>query len=222
MLILENIRKDYLNGNNKPVRALDLPYWRVSRGDQIAIVGPSGSGKSTLLHCIAGLITPTEGTIAYDETYQHTMSESEITAWRGKEVGYIFQNLNLMAALTIEENIKAGLYFSHNSATSLSAQDISELLDKVGLKGYEKKLPHQLSMGEQQRVAFVRAICKQPSLILADEPTASLDEENSIRVIDLLQEYCRTHECTCLIATHDKSVQDRFPQRLTLMRGGRS
>ena len=220
MLVLDKITKDYKDGENQFVRALTVTHLEIPQGTQLALIGPSGSGKSTLLHCIAGLITPTTGSICDDAVNIQEWTETDRAKWRGSKLGYVFQQCNLLESLTVQENIMAGAYFSRRQQASSLKARIAELLHMVGLDNYENKKPREISMGEQQRVAIVRVLIKEPQLILADEPTASLDEKNSAAVIRLLREYGKNHQCTCIVATHDAQIQQAYEHQCILTKGG--
>ena len=185
MILVKELQKKYVAGADNVTVALHVPYLKIADGAQLAVVGPSGSGKSTLLQCLAGIITPTAGDIWIGEDNVKTWSEKKKAQWRGANLGYIFQELNLLPSLTVMDNIVAGLYFAGKSITGKRRRWIAELLQLVGLAGFEEKLPQTMSIGEQQRVAVVRALAKTPTVIFADEPTASLDSENSLLVIRL-------------------------------------
>ncbi len=218
MIIIKQLKKEYHDGASKRQQALQIESLRICEGQQWVITGPSGSGKSTLLHCLAGIIRPTEGDIWAGPFHISHMTEQELAKWRGEYIGYMFQQFNLLPALTVEENIRAGLYFSGKEIPNVSGV-ISQLLEAVGLDDYEDRYPGQLSVGEQQRVAAVRAVIKEPQIILADEPTASLDEQNSRMVMELLRRYSREHEAVLLVASHDKAVMKEFSLALHLEKG---
>ncbi len=223
MITIQHLEKRYKDGHNEIV-ALHLPHASFERGSQWAIVGPSGSGKSTLLHCLAGIIRPDKGEIKVDDQRLNDFTETNLQQWRSKEIGYIFQDFNLLPALTVQENIEFGAYlaFSGDAAQYKEAlrTRYNELLKSMDIEILAHKKPAALSRGEQQRVAVARALIKSPSLVLADEPTASLDEENSHRVMNLLTAYCQVANATLLVATHDPLTKSYCNHSLTLTKGG--
>lgn len=223
MITIQGLEKRYQDGH-KEIVALHLPEALFERGSQWAIVGPSGSGKSTLLHCLAGIIRPDAGEIKIDDEKLQECTEKDLQLWRSKKVGYIFQDFNLLTALTVAENIELGAYlaFSHDSARykEVLHSRFSTLLESMDITELVHKKPAALSRGEQQRVAVARALIKNPSLVLADEPTASLDEENSHRVMELLTSYCKEANATLLVATHDPLTKSYCTHSLALTKGG--
>ncbi len=213
MLEVENLICDYPEEGGRTVRGLTLPLFRMGEGEAWGVEGPSGSGKTTLFHCLAGLLTPTRGRIVMDGVEMTGLSESERARWRGKNLGYVFQEPKLLPFLTLEENIRLS---GRLAGKEVSVQEIRELLTEVDLPGCGKRFPRQLSGGERQRAAFVRAIVRQPRLLLADEPTASLDAGNSRKILDLLLGYQAQSGCLLLCASHDPAVQARFVRKLEL------
>lgn len=213
MLEVENLICDYPEEGGRAVRGLTLPLFRMGDGEAWGVEGPSGSGKTTLFHCLAGLLTPTRGRIVLDGVELTGLSEPERARWRGKNLGYVFQEPKLLSFLTLEENIRLS---GRLAGKEVSAQEIRELLTEVDLPGCGKRFPRQLSGGERQRAAFVRAIVRQPRLLLADEPTASLDARNSRKILDLLLGYQAQSGCLLLCASHDPAVQARFVRKLEL------
>lgn len=180
------------------------------------ITGPSGSGKTTFLHCLSGLLTPTSGSIRIGEVQLSSLSPSERCDFRAAKVGYVFQKPLLLSYLTVKENIRLSASLSGGSADD---DTISSLLHRVGLSGLEERKADRLSGGQQQRVSFLRAIVRRPALLLADEPTAALDEENGKKLMDFMLDYQRETGCFLLCATHDKRVMDRFPLRYDVQKG---
>lgn len=189
---------------------------RVGRGERVAIVGPSGSGKSTLLSVLAGLETPTSGRVVVAGQDYAGLSQAELTAHRGANIGIIFQSFHLLAGLNALENIMLPLELSGAADT----QRGQELLEAVGLGERGEHLPSQLSGGEQQRVAIARALITAPQLLLADEPTGNLDQQTGGRVLDLLMRLSETHNTTLLLITHDSGVAARC-DRVVEMRDGK-
>ena len=169
--------------------------------------------KTTLFHCLAGLLTPTRGRIVLDGVELTGLSEPERARWRGKNLGYVFQEPKLLPFLTLEENIRLS---GRLAGQTVSSGQIRELLAQVDLPDCAGRFPRQLSGGERQRAAFVRAIVRRPRLLLADEPTASLDVKNSRRILELLLGYQARSGCLLLCASHDPAVQARFARKLEL------
>ena len=225
MITIQGLEKRYKDGDQEIV-ALHLPYAEFDRGTQWAVVGPSGSGKSTLLHCLAGIIRADGGQIKTGEGILTDFDEDALQFWCSIEIGYIFQDFNLIDALTVKENIELGAYLSLGhyvsgyNKTEQFQERLQHLLETMDIVNLLNKRPSALSRGEQQRVAVARALIKEPSLVLADEPTASLDEENSRRVMDLLTSYCKQSNATLLVATHDPLKKSYCSNVITLTKGG--
>ncbi|SMC74817.1 ABC transporter ATP-binding protein [Sporomusa malonica] len=217
MLELNQVRKDYRD-QSQTVTAVVIDKLCVKAGAQLALVGPSGSGKTTLLHLISGLLTPTSGEIIFAGTNISGMSERWRDSWRATTVGYVFQRLNLLPSLNIVDNLLLPMSFAGVIPEQERRQWAIKLLGIVGLADRINSRPQRLSMGEQQRVAIARAIVNKPRLILADEPTASLDHDNSILVIELLRQLAQENNSILLVATHDRQVIDQFPQVYSLGR----
>ncbi|GCF10850.1 ABC transporter ATP-binding protein [Dictyobacter arantiisoli] len=189
----------------------------VKRGELLALVGPSGSGKSTLLGILAGLDTPTSGHIVLDGIDITRMSEGKLAAIRNRKIGMVFQAYNLIATLTAQENVEIPLYVGkHPGLPSARAR---ELLDLVGLSHRLGHRPAQLSGGEQQRVAIARALAADPALIIADEPTGNLDEQNGQKLLKLIADLRAQTGKTFILATHDATVA-AHADRVIRMRDG--
>lgn len=217
MLSIDNLVCEYREGDGTMVRGLSLPGFRLGDGEACAVTGPSGSGKTTLFHCISGLLQPSSGTISINGVPITGLSQPEKARWRAKHLGYIFQEPKLLPFLTVGENIRLSAAMADRQVT---AGDIEAWLSKVGLKGCADRVPAKLSGGERQRASLVRALIRQPELLLADEPTASLDGVNSRNVLDLLLAYQKESGCLLLCASHDPVVQNRFTNRLMLRKEG--
>jgi putative ABC transport system ATP-binding protein len=210
---LKGLVVDYTLGRH-PFTVLDIPAWTLPQGAQVAIFGPSGCGKSTLLHIIAGLMAPTRGTVVICGEDLGRLSEPELDRFRANHIGYIFQEFNLLQGYSALENVLLGLTFSTLKPDRLLAR---ELLARVGLSQRERHLPSELSVGERQRVAIARALAHKPTLILADEPTGSLDPHHARDVVLLLQEICREHDCSLLTVSHDAEVVRSFATSLPFL-----
>ena len=222
MLEIHNLIKQYRNPAGETVTVLTVPDFLVEKGEQVIIAGPSGSGKTTLLHVIAGLLPATSGDILWDGSSFKQMTEKQRDHWRALNIGYIFQNFNLLPSLTAEENILAACAFANCKCKPEHKKAANELLARVGLADKASSKPSRLSMGEQQRVAIARALINRPGLILADEPTASLDQENITKVLALIQSLCEEKNSTLLLATHDPLVMARFSRRYEMRSGCKS
>jgi putative ABC transport system ATP-binding protein len=200
------------------VEALRGINLEVAPGEFVALTGPSGCGKSTLLHLLAGLDTPTTGTVWVNRTNLCLLNEEERTTFRGRNIGVVFQAFNLLDILTAEENVALPLTLAgvpYREAVRQSQQ----ALDRVGLAGRGRHFPAELSGGEQQRVAVARSIVANPSLLVADEPTGSLDSDNGSIVFDLLRGLAGTSQRTVLLVTHDPALATRA-DRVVRLRDG--
>ncbi len=196
------------------VRALDGVSFEVEAGEWIAIMGPSGSGKTTLINILGGLDTPTSGRAMVEDVDVARLDEAGLTRYRADKVGFIFQQFHLVPYLTALENVMLAQYF-HSTTDEGEARGA---LKRVGLGDRVEHLPAQLSGGEQQRVAVARALINHPKIILADEPTGNLDEENERLVIDLVREL-HTSGHTILMVTHDPSIAQLADRRIELAHG---
>ena len=201
ILTTQNLCKTYGTGDAK-VDALKNASFSVSRGEFVAIVGPSGSGKSTLLHLLGALDTPSSGKVFLDGKDIFNMREKELSVFRRRNIGFIFQAYNLVPELNVEENIILPLLLDYRKP---DRKYIDELLGILGLADRRRHLPNQLSGGQQQRVAIGRALVTKPSLILADEPTGNLDSKNSRDVISLMKLSVEKYQQTLLMITHNQS-----------------
>ena len=202
LLEIKSISKIYGKGNN-PVHALKDVSFSVDKGEYIAIVGESGSGKSTLLNIIGAIDIPTDGKVIINNKDLFTMTDSELTVFRRRNIGFIFQGFNLIPELTVEQNIIFPVLLDYKKP---DRKYLDELLNILGLQERRNHLPSELSGGQQQRVAIGRALITRPSLILADEPTGNLDSKNSSEVISLLKESSQKYEQTIIMITHSHSI----------------
>lgn len=202
LLAVEALCKTY-GTQEATVNALKDVTFSVSKGEFVAIVGESGSGKSTLLNAIGALDMPTSGTIRIDGKEIFSMKENKLTIFRRRNIGFIFQNFNLIPELTVEQNILFPLLLDYQKPNH---NYLEELLTILNLKERRNHLPSQLSGGQQQRVAIGRALIMKPMLLLADEPTGNLDTQNSSEVIALLKEAVRKYQQTIIMITHSKSI----------------
>ncbi|MDP5106880.1 MAG: ABC transporter ATP-binding protein [Polaribacter sp.] len=215
ILKINDLEKTYISGS-KQLTVISTISFEVEKGSIFSIVGPSGSGKTTLLGLCAGLDYPTSGTIELCDTPLQDLNEDERAALRNKEVGFIFQNFQLLPTLTALENVIVPLELQGEKN---AAKFGKELLEKVGLADRMHHYPTQLSGGEQQRVALARAFSNKPSILFADEPTGNLDEETGEKVIQLLFELNKETGTTLVIITHDLDLANRTQQILRLKGG---
>lgn len=209
ILSAENISKIYGNGNTR-VEALKNVSFSVSKGEFVSVVGPSGSGKSTLLNLLGALDYPTYGKVFLDERDVFSMKEKELSVFRRRNIGFIFQAFNLVPELNVRENIVLPLLLDYKKPDE---QYINELLEVLGLTDRKHHLPNQLSGGQQQRVAIGRALAAKPAIILADEPTGNLDTKNSREVINLMKMSVKIYNQTLIMITHNQdfaSFSDRI------------
>ena len=202
LLEVKNLSKTYGTGETA-VHALKNATFSVSKGEFVAVVGESGSGKSTLLNLIGGLDTPTAGKVFLDGRDLFSMKERNLTVFRRRNIGFVFQSFNLIPELTVEQNILFPVLLDYQKPDQ---KYLEQLLDLLHLTERRRHLPSQLSGGQQQRVAIGRALMTRPALILADEPTGNLDSQNSSEVIALLKEASRTYEQTIVMITHSRTI----------------
>jgi putative ABC transport system ATP-binding protein len=201
------------------VRALDGASIAISRGEFLGIVGSSGSGKTTLLNLLAGLDTPTSGTVEFDGTPLPTLSRRELASYRASKVGMVFQSFNLIAHYTALQNVETALYFN-NTPPKERRRLASAILEQLGLGDRLTHRPADLSGGEQQRVAVARAIVKRPDLLFADEPTGNLDFENAQQIVALLTGLHRDG-LTVVMVTHNLELAQKHTERTIRMQYGR-
>ncbi len=214
---VKNVRKTYM-GNGievKAVRGIDLT---IKSGEFTAIVGPSGSGKTTFLNTISGLDSPTEGEIQLNGKDLRKMNGKELSDMRRDNIGFIFQSYNLIPVLTVEENIEYIMMLQGIKASERKKR-VSQILKEVELSGFEDRFPPQLSGGQQQRVAVARAMVSNPTLILADEPTANLDSKTSNSLLDMMKRLNKETNMTFLFSTHDPLIMEKADRVITLKDG---
>ena len=182
-------------------------------GAHVALWGPSGCGKSTMLNLITGLLTPDSGRVVIDETEIQGIGDAAMDAFRGRHFGFVFQTFNLLKPFTAFQNVMLGMQFSDTLPPKEWKPRALELLDRVGLGHRLHAKPTTMSVGEQQRVAIARALASKQKIVVADEPTGSLDPKSSGAVMDLLLEMCREQDVTMLMVTHDRALAELLPQR---------
>ena len=213
LLNLSHIYKDYQQ-EKLVVPVLKDVSLSVEEGEYVAIMGPSGSGKSTLLNIIGGIETPDSGKITIHGETIGEMNEKNLTLYRRKHLGYIFQMYNLIPNLNIKENVEVGAYLSDNPL------DVDDLLKTLGLYEHRHKLPNQLSGGQQQRTAIGRAVVKNPDILLCDEPTGALDYHTSKEILKLLEDVSRKYGNTVVMVTHNDALQN-MADRVVKLRDGK-
>lgn len=184
------------------VYALKKASFTIEDGEFVIILGPSGAGKSTLLNLLGGIDTISEGEILIDGAPLSIRNEKELSDYRAKQIGFIFQFYNLIPTLTVAENVALMKDLKKDTLP------YEQVLQEVGLGAHGKKFPNQLSGGEQQRVSIARAICKNPKILLCDEPTGALDSETGKLILTLLQDMCRTYHKTTIIVTHNAPIAE--------------
>ena len=207
------ISVDRLSFGYSDQKVLSIPHLEVEEGQHLLVLGSSGSGKTTLLHILGGLLAPSEGTIQIGNTDLYGLNNQQRDKYRGQNVGLIFQKPHLIAALSVEDNLVLAQYLS---GTAQDKGRAIEVLEELGLGHKAKSKVKSLSQGEQQRVTIARALLNRPRIILADEPTASLDDANAKKVIQLLKSQAEKYNASLMIATHDQRVKDEFELQLNL------
>ena len=217
MIQCRGISKSYRKGSKvvTPLQALDLD---VPKGEFLALMGPSGSGKTTLLNLLSGIDSPTEGSMVIAGTELARLSRRDLTSWRARNVGYIFQLYHLIPVLTAFENVELPLLLAPISRKERHAR-VQTALDLVGLGDRIHHTPAELSGGQEQRVAIARALVADPSLLVADEPTGDLDRESATKILDLLRQLTREFGKTIVMVTHDAKAAAAADRTLHLEKG---
>lgn len=201
-------------GEPRGLQGVDLS---VPSGSFVSIAGESGAGKSTLLRILGGLDRHYTGELRIGGRSHHLMRDRELSVWRNQEVAYIFQNYQLLPHLTVEENLRLPFTWRREAPSGRAQRVLAQRqLERVGIAHLSRRFPESLSGGEQQRVAIARALIMEPSLILADEPTGSLDAATALHMLELLEEYQRSSACTLIVVSHDPKVLARASLRLEL------
>lgn len=189
------------------------PDWEVAQGDHSLILGGSGCGKTTLLHLLAGLLKSQGGELTVADTSLPQLNGTKLDTFRGKNIGLIFQKPHLINTLSVKDNLKLTQYL----AQLPQDQDrINQVLSALDISGKANAKVYELSQGQQQRVAIARAVLNKPKVVMADEPTASLDDKNAFSVLDILEQQARDNQASLIIATHDQRIKDRIKTQLTL------
>ena len=217
LIILDGVCKSYDLGETE-VAVLEGVNLVIEPGEFVAISGPSGSGKSTLCNLLGLLDTPTSGSVRFQSKEVTALSDDESSELRNKAIGIVFQNFNLIPVLSASENVKLPLEVM-GVAQAVADNDVRNRLSQVGLEHYASQRPHKLSGGQQQRVAIARALVTNPSLVIADEPTANLDSETAIQIIDLMRQLNQDSGTTFIFATHDERLLTRVERIIVLCDG---
>jgi putative ABC transport system ATP-binding protein len=206
-LVLEGIRKSFREPDGTPLPILEIERFQIDRAEQVVLVGSSGGGKTTLLNVVAGITTPDAGQVVIDGVDITRLPEVGRDRFRADHVGIVFQTFNLLPAFSALENVLLGMSFARGR---VDRQHAMELLKRVGLERRLDHRPGQLSVGEQQRVAVARALANSPTLLLADEPTASIDVTHQEAVLTLIREICGEQNVAILLVTHSHDVASQF------------
>jgi ABC-type lipoprotein export system ATPase subunit len=217
MIQVEGVSKGYRSGRGRVLALSDVSF-TIEKHSTVAVFGKSGSGKTTLLYCIGGLERPEHGKVICFGVDIHSLSEKALCLFQRKNVGFVFQHANLFSYLTVFENIAFSLELNGFERKSI-ANRVSELLENIGLADASEALPHELSGGEVQRVSVARAIAHSPQVLLADEPTASLDSATGRDLVQLMFNMGRDQRCTMIIATHDPGIIKLADARLPIQDG---
>ncbi len=216
---LIDVKKHYMLGETR-VEALRGVTLRIEKGEFLAIAGPSGSGKSTMLNMFGCIDIPSEGIVKVDEVETEHLSDKELTRYRRTKIGFIFQSFNLIPVLNVYENIEFPLLLQKQFSRKEREAIVMHFIEEVGLSDRLKNKANELSGGQRQRVAIARALVAKPIIVLADEPTANLDSETGLRIIDLMREINEREETTFIFSTHDSHIT-AHARRIIHIRDGR-
>lgn len=217
LIEVQNAHKIYQLGETeiKALRGVDIT---IDAGEFVAVWGPSGSGKSTLCNLIGAIDRPSKGSVRFDGTDLSNLSDNQQSAMRSQQIGFIFQSFNLVPVLSATENVMLPLQIQGVSNADARKRAV-EMLDQVGLSRFANHWPQKLSGGQRQRVAIARALVTQPKLVVADEPTANLDSENAMRIVELMREMDRSSGATFIFSTHDERLLKHVDRKVHLMDG---
>ncbi len=202
MISIKSVAHSY-NGTQQ----ISFKDWQINDGEQWLLLGESGSGKTTLLHILTGILKPKQGEVKISDTSIYTLSSKNLDQFRGRNIGIIFQRPHLIKSLTIAENLLLAQSFAHLPENH---ERIDEVLKSLDISHKKNAYPKELSQGQLQRVSIARAVINKPALLIADEPTSSLDDKNAAAVLELLMEQSGLNQATLVVATHDKRVKDAF------------
>jgi putative ABC transport system ATP-binding protein len=217
MIVLRNVTRRYQQGENG-VLALDDVSLEIEASEFVAVTGESGSGKSTFLHLVGALDKPDSGEVVVDGLALQSASEQQLTAYRARRLGIVFQFLNLLPTLNVLENVCLPLQFQRINSREAIVR-AREMLRLVGMEKRERHFVHQLSGGEMQRAAIARALVHRPAVLLADEPTGNLDGANAENVLEIFQRVAEQHLTTLVVVTHSSAVAERAGRRIVLRDG---
>ncbi|MYV21035.1 ABC transporter ATP-binding protein [Lactobacillus salivarius] len=217
MIRLENINKYYQQGDSQFHVLHDINL-NIDAGELVAIIGESGSGKSTLINIIGFLDDKFEGTYYYNNEPIHDYDRKDFSKLRNENVGFVFQNFKLLRDVSVAGNVALPLLYAGKKRAEIKER-VSEVLSKVGLAGYENKLPKNMSGGQQQRVSIARAIATNPKFLIADEPTGALDTQTSQEIMNLFKELNRESHTTIILVTHDPHVAEQCERVVTILDG---
>ncbi|MDQ8053670.1 MAG: ABC transporter ATP-binding protein [Pedobacter sp.] len=209
MISIKGVQHQY--AQQQPIRFKD---WQISDGEKWLLLGESGSGKTTLLHILTGILKPAQGEVEINGTAIYQLSAKKLDQFRGQQIGIIFQKPHLIKSLTINENLLLAQSFAH---LPVDQQRIDEVLESLGIMAKKDFYPATLSQGQLQRVSIARALINKPALLIADEPTSSLDDKNAAAVLQLLMQLSDLNQATLIVTTHDKRVKDAFTHTYELI-----
>ena len=212
LLEITELKKSYRGPDGVHREVLDVPSFILEEEEQVALEGRSGCGKTTFLNLVAGILTPDRGSIRLGGQELFALSEADRDCFRARSLGYVFQAFHLLGGYTVLENVVLGMAFGRGIDRRLA----SDLLVELGLGDHQRHRPHQLSIGQRQRVALARALAARPRLVLADEPTGSLDPERAGEALELLRGACREHGAALLLVSHDETLLGGFDRRLSM------
>lgn len=208
MISIKSVSQSY-----NDAQKINFKDWEINNGEKWLLLGQSGSGKTTLLHILTGILKPTQGEVNIDETSIYQLSSKALDQFRGQKIGIIFQKPHLIKSLTIAENLTLAQSFAKLPA---DLNRVDEVLTSLGIADKKSAYPNELSQGQLQRVSIARAVINKPTLLIADEPTSSLDDQNATAVLQLLMQQSNLNQATLVVATHDKRVKDAFTNTYSL------
>lgn len=218
-ITLENLTQVYRSPSGEPRPVLDIPAWHIGSGQHVLLRGVSGSGKTSLFNIMTGLLKPTGGRVLYDDLPLYSLPEAARDRFRAVNIGYIFQSHFLLSTLTAVQNVEMPMAFARGIPAAERRKRSRELLDRLGLADHFNDYPQQLSTGQRMRVAVARALANRPHAVFADEPTAALDADSAVQVMDLIRETCTASGAILLVASHDPALASYFSHYADLKAG---